>query len=274
MVTLGHVGGASGHAFLYGTLVAVVWIYIRGVTTQWRRAGKASIPPWRMGSFLAGTLALALAVTGPLPGAADRLFSLHMVQHQVLMMVVAPLMVLGRPGTAMVWALPRDRRAVAVHWRHRLGIDLFAATPSGPILLVVALWAWHLPVLYEAAVGAGWLHGLEHITMFGGAVAFWTSLGARRLSRMGGSLLAIFLVGVATSALSALLLFAAAPLYPAYAALAAAGGFDALEDQRFAALVMWIPSGLVGLAAAIAIVVREIGEVPGHRAAVGVGGDA
>jgi len=264
-VPLAHIGSTGELVVLLASVVAAAWFYTRGVAALWHQAGHGrGISPWRTWSFLGGLAVILVALLGPIPVAADRLFSSHMVQHQLLMVAAAPLLILGRPGMALVWALPRSQRRPVTLWRHRLRINLLMARPVALVLMVASLWAWHIPTVYEAAVRTPLLHSFEHITLFGTSVLFWASLGVRHERQLAGSVVSLFLAGLATSILAALLLFAGSPLYPEYAVGAARLGVSAIEDQRAAALVMWIPSGLVGIAATSVLFIRWLGAIDGE----------
>src|SRR3982751_2392570 len=107
---------------LGGCLLSVV-LYVRGVRAIRRRAGTRLVAPWRTRSFALAIIVLLVALVSPLDALAGSLFSAHMVQHLLLVMVAAPLLVLGDPMTAMLWALtPRARRTVGLWWRRRRGL--------------------------------------------------------------------------------------------------------------------------------------------------------
>jgi putative membrane protein len=236
-------------------------VYVAGLRVLWRRRLGRGLSVRRAWSFGAGLLVLAGALLGPLPSRAEGSLSAHMLQHVLLVMVAAPLLVLGRPGLAIGAAVPprwrarvhslRSGPAVALRW---LGRPLVAWLLAAGILL-----AWHVPALYEDAVRSGWLHATEHATILGAALLFWwvpLAPGIRRLAG-GADVLYVFTAGFPGAALGALLAFAPAPLYPMYATRS---GIDALADQQLAGLIMWVPSGVVFLAAASVLFVRWLGE--------------
>src|SRR5690606_27665121 len=81
----------------------------------WRRAGPGrGISRSRAMAFALGWLTLAGAVLSPLHALGERLFSAHMLEHEILMAVAAPLLALSRPLVGMLWALPR-------RWRGAVG---------------------------------------------------------------------------------------------------------------------------------------------------------
>ncbi|NUO37200.1 MAG: cytochrome c oxidase assembly protein [Gemmatimonadaceae bacterium] len=255
---------------LLGCLVAVA-LYARGVRVIRRRAGTRLVSPWRVRSFAAAIAALLIALVSPLDALAGSLFSAHMVQHLLLMMVAAPLLVLGDPMTAMLWALPpRGRRGVGLWWRRRRTLRAVwraIASPGGAwILHVVALWIWHVPALYDRAVADGAVHVLEHLAFLGTALLFWWVPFKAHGRRVGGGTALIYLFGAVLQGtiLGALLALARLPLYTAHFGTTRAWGLTPLEDQQLAGLLMWVPAGFVYLAALVPLALRVLRQPPGQ----------
>jgi len=176
-----------------------------------------------------------------------------MAQHELLMAVAAPLLVLGRPLVALAWALPRRthrgaaRVARAVRPLHALAEPWTATAIHG-----TAVWMWHAPALYGLALRSEAAHALQHASFLGTALLFWWAvLGARGRDRLATRLLVLFLTALHTGALGALLTFADRPLIAAYLTTTAPWGFTPLEDQELAGLIMWIPGGVAYLAAGL-----------------------
>src|SRR5688572_2993918 len=89
------------------SLVLSGWLYFRGLRRMWREAGPGrGIRRWEAGAYAAGWLALFVALVSPLHPLGEVLFSAHMTQHELLMLVSAPLIVLGRPVVAFLWSMP------------------------------------------------------------------------------------------------------------------------------------------------------------------------
>jgi cytochrome c oxidase assembly factor CtaG len=187
-----------------------------------------------------------------------------MVQHELLMVVAAPLLCLGRPLVAWLWLLPSGGRGAVVRatrsrawaapWRALTG-----AAAAWTIHAVV-LWGWHLPRFFEAALlDDGW-HTLQHFAFLGSALLFWWPvLRPGTGERIGPVLPYLFTTMLHTGALGALLAMSPQAWYPTYAERAPALGFDALEDQQLGGLVMWVPAGLAYVAAGLALAARWIG---------------
>jgi putative membrane protein len=244
-------------------LVLAGWAYGRGVRSLWRGGGVGrGVRPWRASAFGVGLLAVAAALLSPLDAAADHLLSAHMAQHLLLVVVAAPLLVVGSPMLAMSRVLPERWRQGARRWGRSRTTRVSQRTLTNPIaslLLVTAvLWAWHVPPLYEAAVEDPVLHLVEHASFLGTALLFWwvalQPSGPRRLPH-GADVLYVFAGALQSGALGALFTFASSPIYPLYARRTATLGLSPLADQQLAGLLMWVPSFVVYLLAAGALFV-------------------
>ncbi len=245
----------SPDPWILAGLALAAGLYLTGVRRLWRHAGAGrGLPRWRVAAYLAGIWFLVLALVSPLDALAETLFSAHMVQHMVLMVVAAPLLVLGHPILAWLWALPAaPRQALASAWRRAPALRRGGAALRHPLTVLglhgAALWMWHIPTLYQAALLNPRIHLLEHATYLGTALLFWWALagmGAQlRRPRYGAAMLYVFAAALQSGALGALLLFASTPWFPAHAAGVERWGLDLLVDQQIAAALMWVPAGLV-----------------------------
>jgi cytochrome c oxidase assembly factor CtaG len=254
-------------------IVAAAALYGVGVARLWRRAGVGrGIRIAQALRFASGWLALAAALLSPIDGLSDDSFAVHMIQHELLMVVAAPLLVLGRPLEAWASALPRNvnrlfagiARFRSLQWLWRLVTE-----PVGAWCLhALCLWVWHLPVLFDAALLDTRLHVLQHASFFGSALAFWWAVFGRGARLPGAISMASLLTTLLhTGALGALLTFAPTAWYPHYAH--GAFGWTALEDQQLGGLVMWAPGSLAYLVAALAIAARWLREAPPPRSRTG-----
>ncbi len=232
-------------------------LYVRGLRVVWRQAGAGhGIRHWQAWSAAAGWLLLVVALISPVDALGGALFSAHMAQHELLMAAAAPLLVLGRPVVAILWALPIAWRRAA--GRSAGGRPVRAAWraltwPSVAWLLhATAIWGWHLPRLYDAAVASEGVHALEHASFLGTALLFWWALihGHAARHRQGTAVLYLFTTAVHTTALGAILALTSRPLYPVYTSTAL-WGLSPLEDQQLAGLIMWVPGGVAYLIGAL-----------------------
>jgi putative membrane protein len=241
-------------------LVAVALLYLRGLGALWRtaKAGRG-IRRREAAAFALGWVALAVALVSPLHRLGSALLSAHMIQHELLMVVAAPLLVLGRPLVAFLWAIP-------LSWRRRAGA-VVAARPIPALwgwltlpavawsLHAIAVWLWHAPAPYQATLASEVMHTAQHLSFLITALLFWWSLLQIREGRLGrpAAVVYLFTTAVHTTLLGALLTFSDRLWYPRYGSSAVGWGLSAIEDQQLAGLIMWIPGGLAYLFAALAI---------------------
>lgn len=249
-------------AVLFG-LAFAIWAYARGLRALWGRAGVAhGIRRAQVMAFAAGLVALFVALVSPLDALGAALFSAHMVQHLLLILVAAPLLVLGMPLVTFVWALPRAWRHRLGGWGHRSRLRKAWRLLTQPMIAwvihVSTLWIWHLPALFQATLHNDAIHALEHMSFLLTALLFWWTVihpAGRRGMGYGSALLSLFAATLQGSVLGALMTFAATPWYPAYAASTAAWRLTPLEDQQLAGLIMWIPASVLYLLAVAALFV-------------------
>jgi cytochrome c oxidase assembly factor CtaG len=123
-----------------------------------------------------------------------------------------------------------------------------------------ALWAWHMPVLYDLVLTNVVFHRLQHLSFFVTALLFWWSLLHPRNARAGSGLavFCLFVTALHSGLLGLLLSLSRRPWYPGQGALAESLGLTVLEDQQLAGLVMWVPMGLIYTGVALALAARWI----------------
>lgn len=207
---------------------------------------------WRGLYFLGAIVTLLLAASAFVDTLSGRLFWVHMVQHLLLLVIVAPLFVAGAPLLPLWLGLPRwARRLIKLFvkpkaWYVLSSVGYWLRYPAiSCALLIIGTWAWHWPPLYDLALTNDAIHDwCEHSTFLAVSILFWTQVIPSpplrpRLSYLGR----IGYLGIAIAqnvVLAVLLGFAPAPLYAPYAHLGTiAGGFTALQDQQFGAGIMW-----------------------------------
>jgi putative membrane protein len=240
-------------------LVSAAWVYWRGL----RRLRSVTRAPRKLRReawcYAGGWLAFALAVVSPLHPISQILFSAHMTQHEILMLVAAPLLVLGRPTLSFLWAMDRGQARRLVRWGDVPVLKTTWQTLTQPFIAwmihALALWIWHVPAFFEATLEHPAVHHFQHACFFGSALLFWHSIfrGRRRAVGFGVGVLYLFTTAVHSGALGALITFAGGVLYPHYETTTAVAGLTALQDQQLGGLIMWIPAGLVYVAAALAM---------------------
>lgn len=219
----------------------------------------------RSASFWSGWALLTIALMSPIHPMGEALFSAHMVQHEILMIGAAPLFVMSRPLTPMLWGLPMAARRGLGRWSKgklvQTGWRAITRSLTAWWIHAAALWVWHAPALFQFTIENEWAHAAQHISFFGSALLFWWSLmGSQRRSSCGAGVLYLFTTAVHTSVLGALLTFAQTLWYPAYRATTAPWGISPLEDQQLGGLIMWIPGGIIYLAAGLWLFARWLRE--------------
>jgi putative membrane protein len=244
-------------------LVCSGLVYTTGAVRLWRRGGVGhAIVGRQAAAFAAGWLTLVVALVSPLHRAGTELFTAHMVEHELVMAVAAPLLVLARPGGAFLWAFPRPlRRRIgagvrigSIHGAWRALTQPLTAT----LLHGVAIWFWHAPPLFDDAVLNVTLHRLQHVSFLVTAVLFWWAV--LRRSDRGAASGHLFVTMTHTGLLGALIALTPHVLYRAQTAAAPAWGLTPLDDQQLAGLVMWVPAGTVYAGAALACLGLWIGQ--------------
>lgn len=252
--------------FIVIPLMLTAALYAIGVTRVWQRMGPSRRLGLEISCFAAGWSSLLLALDSPIHEISEQLFWVHMTQHEILMLISAPLLVLSQPLIPLLWALPPSWRAAAGTFSRSRPFRVIWITISAPavawFLHGLALWIWHAPVLFVATLHSEGAHALQHISFLGSALLFWWTLMHNHAGRLGygGSVLYVFTTAVHTSVLGALLTFAPHVWYAPYAATAPAWALTGLEDQQIGGLVMWIPAGTVLTLVGLALLVKWLKE--------------
>jgi putative membrane protein len=250
-----------------GFLLAA-WAYRRGRVNGPRRDADT----WRTRCFAGALTALGVALISPLDAMSSALASAHMVQHVLLILVAAPLLALSAPSSALLRGTPLVVRRASGRWRRRLGLthaNLSALRHPVTVWLlhVATVWFWHARVLYDAALANEAVHIVEHTTFLVTGLLFWrVVIGARTTGRVspGFGVLLVFAMALQSVFLSVLLVFARTPWYAGYAVTTRAWGLDQLADQQLAGAIMWVPAGLIYVAAGLALMISWLRTVERH----------
>jgi putative membrane protein len=179
-----------------------------------------------------------------------------MVQHEVLMLISAPLLVLSRPLVTFLWALPMSWRRSLGRWSKQNYVAhswSFLTDPLAAwILHAAAIWIWHIPFLFQLTLTSELAHTAQHLSFFlSGLLFWWAVFYAKGRKAYGSAFLYVFTTAVHTGILGALLTFAPHIWYSAYSKTTQAWGFTPLEDQQLGGLIMWVPASLIYLAAGL-----------------------
>lgn len=206
--------------------------------------------------FWLGWLVLAVALVSPLDVMGEQLFSAHMVQHELLMMVAAPPLIASRPEQAILLGGSKFTASFMHLFTLRSPVILrFYRRMTDPLpawcIHFAGLWIWHLPPLLNASLSNEWVHSFQHITFLLIAWVFWYSIF--RLDRTSSltAVMSLFLTGIHASLLGALLTFSPVIWYSPYASTTFQWGLTPVQDQQLGGLIMWMPAGIIFIAAAL-----------------------
>lgn len=251
------VGGIALSALLY-------WL---GLRYSLRAGLVRHLRWWQVATFATGLLVVLIALDSPLDTLADRWLWAHMIQHDLLTIVVPPLLLLGAPAWPFWRSIPLPARRATLgwvlrqRWPRRLwhAVDRYVLAPWPMWLLYIGVYSiWHIPLLYEAALEQQSIHVLEHILFLGTALLLWAQvIPSHPLQpRLSYPMRALYLcaVGMHANLIGSLFVFSVAPFYPHYALLARpAGTMTALIDQHLAGAAMDVP-GTIILFGAVSVV--------------------
>jgi putative membrane protein len=245
---------------------------------------RVSTERWRTAAFIASALAAVLALQEPLDALADELFWMHMIQHVLLLVVVAPLALLAAPWMRLWRALPLGLRRALARWALKgptaAPLRALARALAHPwvawALLAGDLIAWHVPGAYDATLRSEAVHYSEHASFLLFALLAWGQVidSPPFHSRLQAPQRIAFALGAMAVGwgLALLLAFASRPWYSAYIQLHhRPGGISALTDQHIGAGVMWVPASLPWALAVFVLVYRWVPDILPRRAG-GAGG--
>lgn len=229
----------------FGAIYATGWVRLR---RQNRRPKVAS--KWRLAMYYIGVTSLAVALMSPIDWLGSQLLTMHMIQHKILVMVAAPLIWLGNPYPVGVWGVPRPVRsavtlAIAGDTWLRRGLAAISQPAVAWLIFTFIYLGWHDSSLYDLALRSEWVHNLEHLTFFLGAMLFWWPVvnGAPRLHKSLPYWVRILYV-LAFVPPNAIAGFAIANstevIYTYYNSVPRLYGMTALEDQMIGGAIMWV----------------------------------
>jgi cytochrome c oxidase assembly factor CtaG len=228
-------------------------------------------PVARTAAGLGGLLVLGVGFGPGLDGRSAQLLSAHMLQHALVGLVAAPLLVAAAPVRLALGALPRAYARGLVALLRRPWLRALTHPIAGLAIYVAVLAVVHVPAVYEAALRTPVLHGAEHAALLWSAIALWAPLvGADPLPHRAGVIERVgVLIGAMTAmaVLGAVLAAAHDVVYPSYVAPAAALGRDPLADQALAGGIMWIGGMVVVLPALLALAWAALAREERHQRA-------
>lgn len=236
----------------------VVGLAVLAALYEWRArtaetGNGRSISDLRRFSFYGGLATIFLSLNGWLHDLSDYyLFSAHMIQHLLLTLLVPPLLIVGVPGWMLRPALQYPAIGATARFLTRAKV-CFAA-------FNLVLIAWHLPVLYNAAMANHGVHIVQHLMFMAAAVMLWWPVLSQlpELPRLSYpmQMLYLFLTTIPMSIVAVYITYSENLLYPAYAAAPRIWNLSPMEDQLVGGLIMWIPGGLLFFAVITVIFFR------------------
>jgi putative membrane protein len=223
-------------------LLLVLGAYLRG-------AAAAGIGARNRYCFHVGWTLTAALLVSPLCNLTVALFSARVGQHMALVLIAAPLIVLGEPRIAIRTALFRTSGGGGAP--RNTGALLSA--PAAGLLFAALLWLWHAPLPYDATLRGHAVYWLMHLSLFASALLLWHSILAPgsggRLQGVATCLASSIQMGL----LGAILTFAPRPLFESHLATTQAWGLAPLDDQQLGGLIMWVPGSAALLVATLAL---------------------
>ncbi len=210
-------------------------------------------PSWRTASFLGGLGAILLALSSPIEAYDGVLFSDHMVQHMLLMLVAAPLLLLGAPATVALRASSPSVRRGLLRVLHSPVVTVISFPLLGWLAFAAVNWGWHFSSLYDQALENEALHYLQHASFLGAALLFWWPVVGADPSRWRlphpARLFYLFLAMPQNSFLGVAIMSASTVLYPHYLTNVRDWGPTPLADQNLGGVLMWVGGDMMFLVA-------------------------
>ena len=244
--------------------LAIVSIVAAGAVYLWavRRVDRAHPATrqsrWGTALFLSGLAVIGVALLSPIEAYEGLLFSVHMIQHMLLELVAAPLLVAGAPITLALRAASPGVRRGLLSVLHSRALKVLAFPVVAWVLFAAVNWGWHFSTLYNDALEFPLLHYIQHATFIGAALLFWWPVIGADPSpwRMPHPvrLLYVFLAMPQNSFLGVALMSTTTVLYPHYLTNGREWGASALEDQQLGGVIMWVGGDVCFLAAMVAVV--------------------
>jgi len=237
---------------LMAALLLVLAVYLRAAGGCVSSSNGSVTGSIERNCFVAGWTVLALAWISPLCNLTVALFSARVGQHMLVVLVAAPLLVLGRPFEILVRAWPVPMRAVAP------ALAQLARAPLAAALFALLLWLWHLPRPYRATFESDLLYWTMHLTLLASALCLWHVLICRERRELQRAVVAGIVTVVQMGLLGAAITLAPRLLYDPHVLTTQLWGLTPLEDQQLGGLIMWVPGCAIVILAALAAVGRTL----------------
>ncbi|HAJ05556.1 MAG TPA: hypothetical protein DCL76_03255 [Chloroflexi bacterium] len=228
---------------------------------------------WRLISYLIGLLCIVVALVSPLEVLAGQLFFMHMIQHMLLVMFAAPLLLIANPFPVFLWGLPvMLRRKVSRLFVTDSQFRKLLAKITSPgvtwIIFVVIYIGWHDPGLYDLALTYSVVHDIEHISFFVASLLFWwhvTAAAPRIHHTLKYSRRVVYLlVTVPVNMIAGVFItFSREPIYQHYVDVQRPWSLTVMQDQMIGGIIMWIPGSMMLIIGVIVLVIRMMNSEEG-----------
>lgn len=243
-----------------------------GYWLAWRRVQRLAtrrFPTSYAVYYYCGMLAIAVALLGPFDVYNENSLLLHMAQHLLLLQAAGPLIWLGRPVQIVLRAVSPRRSGPVIksvlrrHWVRSL-LSFLSHPLVAFLVFNVTLLTWHVPAMYDAALNNPVIHDLEHLAFLTAALIYWWPIiepvPRHHKLRLGFALGSIFITGLVSEALGAILSLDSTLLYPYYIHAQSLWGMTPLSDQEYAGLLMWVGGGMLYLTIIFTMLIRSLGK--------------
>jgi putative membrane protein len=226
--------------------VLLATAYALGVARQVHRGRRW--PVGRTAAFLSGCALLLVTTGAGIEGYGYEMFSVFMFQQLTLMMVVAPLFVLGRPGTLLLHAVPHHGlgRVTLISARRSLRSPVAGALLHPAVTIPLFLLAFYGLYLTDAAttlLGSWYGHTGMEVALLVAGVLFAVPVLSRdplpRRQSHAGRALDVVVEMPLHAFFGVVLMMATTPLVAAFGHPPDAWGVDLLGDQETAGALAW-----------------------------------
>jgi len=232
-------------------------LWVRAIRQVAREHPGNPYPRRRTVSLVAAFALLLLALQSGLERYDTTLFSMHMIQHLILLFPVPILLLQAGPVTLLLRVASPRWRARALRVLQSRVVGVISHPLVGWTLLVAVMWGTHLSILFDAALEDPFIHDMEHMLYLSTALLFWAPIFSvdpiRHRLRGGGALVYLIAQMPQNSFLGVAIMWSTTTLYPHYATLQRAWGPTPLEDQQLAGAIMWLVGDVLFLAAIFAV---------------------
>jgi putative membrane protein len=223
-----------------------------------RRAPLSTAQLWRHLSFVAGMAILWLTLATPLNGMAVHLYLMQQMQDALLVILVPILLVAAAPGAILIAALPAGLRPAAMPSVARGIFTVFGSATVATALFIAAVFVWQYPPYHDAAILSAPLRAAMHLSLLAAGLLFWARIFDAAPAPIGlgygRRLMMLWIVALSHIGLGAYLTLKSEILYPAYDVMGRLFGISPLTDEATGGFIIWVPSALLCLAAAIMVI--------------------